>query len=65
MSLPRTCSVGLDLLSQLVHRQDDVDVDHVVEMPRDALELRDDVVADRGRDVEMMAGEVQVHQRSS
>ena len=56
--------VRLDFLSKLVHRQDDADVDHVVEMTREAVELRDDVVADGGRDLEVIAGEVQVQAHS-
>jgi hypothetical protein len=34
----------------------------VVEMAIDALELRDDVGADRGGDLETLAGEIQIHQ---
>jgi hypothetical protein len=34
----------------------------MIEVPRDPVELCDDVVADRGRDVQVIAGEIQVHQ---
>jgi hypothetical protein len=53
--------VDLDLVAELLDRHDDVDIDHVVEVPGDALELRHDVVADRGRDVQLMAGEAEIH----
>src|SRR5689334_7549923 len=52
---------GLDLLLQLVHRQHDVHVDHVIEVARHALQLVAHVAAERGRDVDMVAGELQVH----
>ena len=53
--------IDLSLVPELVHRQHHVDIDHVVEVPRDAIELGDDVIAERGRDVEVVAGQVQVH----
>src|SRR4029078_3811647 len=54
--------VRFHLLSQLVHREHHTDVDHVVEMPVDALELAHHIGPDRGGNFEMMAGEVKVHQ---
>ena len=60
--LARQVHVGLDALVELFHRHHHVHVDHVVEVPIDPFELRDDVVADRGRDFDVVAGEVQVHQ---
>src|SRR6266850_1749486 len=53
----------LGLLPLLVDGEDDVGVDHVVEMPRHPLELRMHVGADRGGHFEMMAAHVQVHSR--
>src|SRR6266567_2794966 len=53
--------VGGDLLPELVDREHDIDVDHVIEMPGDAVELRRHVIADRRCDHEMMAGQVQIH----
>src|SRR5712692_721456 len=51
----------LGLLPELVHGEDDVGVDHVVEMPGHALQLRLHVAADGGSHFEMMAAHVQVH----
>src|SRR4051794_29452779 len=50
-------------LAQLVHGEDDVCVDDVVEMPADALQLRAHITANRRRHVQMMAAHVQVHPR--
>src|SRR5579859_5352812 len=49
------------LLPDLVHGQDDVRVDHMVEMARHALELGTHVAEDGGGHFEMMAAHVQVH----
>src|SRR2546422_9872697 len=49
------------LLAHLVDGEDDVGVDHMVEMPGDALELGAHVAADGRGHVEMMAAHVQVH----
>src|SRR5687767_9885815 len=59
--LARHVHVGLDPLVELLHRHHDVHVDHVVEVPIDALELRDDVVADRLGDLDVVTGQVEVH----
>src|SRR2546421_10889002 len=48
-------------LLHLVDGEDDVGVDHVVEVPGDALELGAHVGQDRGGHVEMMAAHVQIH----
>src|SRR5947207_12484136 len=53
--------IGRYLLPELVDGEDDVDVDDVVEVTRQALELGRHVGADRRRDVEMMAAEIQIH----
>src|SRR3954469_7101789 len=53
------------LLADLVHREDHVGVDHMVEVPVDALELRAHVAQDRRGDVDMMAAHVEVHIPSS
>src|SRR5205814_1439133 len=50
--------VGGDLLPELVDRQHDIDVDHVVEVPRYTLKLGRYVFANGGRDQEVMAGQV-------
>src|SRR2546423_1090604 len=50
--------VAGDLLPELVDRQPDVDVDHVVEVARNTLELGRYVFANGGRDQEVMAGQV-------
>jgi len=52
---------GFAFLLQLVDREHDGDVDDVVEVTGDAVELRRHVVAQRGRHVDMMAGQLQVH----
>src|SRR6185436_15686615 len=49
------------LLPQLVHCEDHVRVDHVVEMPDHASKLGVDVLADRRGDVELVAADVEVH----
>src|SRR5438477_4557162 len=49
------------LLAHLVDGEDDVGVDHMVEMPGHAFELRSHVAANGGGHVEMMAAHVQVH----
>src|SRR5205823_945258 len=49
------------LLAHLVDGEDDVGVDHMVEMAADALELGAHVAADGRGHVEMMAAHVQVH----
>src|SRR5258706_7585629 len=49
------------LLAHLVDREDDVGVDHVVEMPAHAFELGAHVAANGGGHVELMAAHVQVH----
>src|SRR5947208_4707855 len=49
-------------LSYLVHTEHHADIDHMVEMPRHPVELVDDISADRGCDLKVMSGEVQVHQ---
>src|SRR5258707_870489 len=49
------------LLPDFVHGEDDVGVDHMVEMARHALELRAHVAADGRGHFEMMAAHVQVH----
>src|SRR3989440_9924512 len=49
------------LLAQLVDGEDDVGVDHMVEMPGHAFELGAHVAANRWGHVEMMAAHVQVH----
>src|SRR5215472_12035477 len=54
-----------DLLSQLVDREHDGDVDDVIEMPRQPRKLLHDVVPDRRSDLEMMAAETQVHRPTS
>src|SRR5207248_11507897 len=51
----------LRFLLDLVDGEDDVGVDHVVEVPGDALELGAHVSQDRGGHFEMMAAHVQVH----
>src|SRR4030081_950034 len=50
------------LLRQLVHGQNHMGIDHVVEMPRDALQLGAHVSAYCRGHFEMMAAHVQVHQ---
>src|SRR2546428_2628698 len=49
------------LLAHLVDGEDDVGVDHMVEMPGDALNLRADIAADGRGHFEMMATHVQIH----
>src|SRR5678815_514406 len=51
----------LGFLPQLVDREDDVGVDHVVEVARDPLQLAFHIAADRGGHVDMMAAHVQIH----
>src|SRR5688572_4548631 len=51
----------LGLLSLLVRREDDVRVDHVIEMARDPRDLGFDVAADRRGHFEMMAAYRKVH----
>ena len=46
----------------LLDGQQDVDVYHLIEMPRHAVQLVDDVLAQGGRDFEMMSADRQVHQ---
>jgi hypothetical protein len=53
--------VGRDLLPELVDRQHDVHVDDVIEVSRHPHQLVDHVITDRGRDVEMMTAQVQIH----
>src|SRR6266545_2595302 len=53
--------IGRHLLPELVDREHDVDVDNVVEVTRQPLELVCHVGADRRRDVEVMAAQVQIH----
>ena len=48
-------------LLQLLNRQDDIDVDDVVEMPKNPFHFRFDIAANCWRDIEMMPGEAQVH----
>src|SRR6185295_2178558 len=51
----------LGLLTNFVDREDDVGVDHVVEVPGHALELGTHVAEDGGRDFHMVTTHVQVH----
>ena len=51
------------LLSQLLHRQHTVNVDDLIEVPRDALELLLHVSAQGRSDLDMMAGDVELHSR--
>jgi hypothetical protein len=51
----------LGLLAQLVDGEDDVGVDHVVEVARDALDLGAHVVADRWGHFEVMTAHVEIH----
>src|SRR5688572_20823191 len=51
----------LGLLSLLVRREDDVSIDHVIEMACDARDLGFDVAADRRGHFEMMAAYRKVH----
>jgi hypothetical protein len=51
----------LGLPPQLVRRQDDMRVDHVVEVAPDAADLLLDIAAQRRGDVKVMAGNAQIH----
>jgi hypothetical protein len=51
----------LGLVSQLLHREDPVRVDHLVEMAHDALAFLLQVAAQGGGDLDVMAGDAQVH----
>src|SRR6267378_1751134 len=55
----------LRFLLRLVDGEDDVGVDHVVEVPSNALELGAHVAQDRGGHFEMMATHIEVHSLSS
>ena len=68
MSLPLTCSVTSAFCRrsfslQLLDRQQDVDVDDLVEVPRDAVQLGEHVLAQRGRDFEVVTADRQIHRR--
>src|SRR5436189_3848265 len=56
---------ALGLLADLVHGEDHVGVDHMVEVPVDALELRAHVAQDRRSDIDMVPAHVEVHIASS
>src|SRR5208283_626453 len=49
------------LLPELVDRKHDVDVDYMVEVPGQTHQLYGHVVADRGRDLEVMPTQIEVH----
>src|SRR5687767_11115136 len=59
--LARNVQRDLGLLRELVRGEDDVGVDHVVEMARDPGHLGLHVAAQRGSHFEVMATDVQVH----
>src|SRR5687767_13598370 len=59
--LARNVQRDLGLLRELVRGEDDVGVDHVVEMARDPGHLGLHVAAQRGSHFEVMAADVQVH----
>ena len=56
--LAANVEIGGDLLSELVDRQHDVHIDHVVEVARHALKLGCHVFANGGGDQQAMAGKV-------
>src|SRR5262245_40157749 len=49
------------LLPQLLDRQDAMHVDQRLEVARDPLELLRDVAAERGRDLDVVTGQVELH----
>ena len=54
----------LGLVTQLLHREDAVNVDQLLEMPGDSLEFLQDVAAKRRRNFHMMTAEIELHESS-
>ena len=53
----------LGLLSQFLHRQDAMHVDDLIEMASDPLELLLHIAAQRGGDLDVVTGDVELHSR--
>ena len=55
------CKGNFGLLFQLLHRKNDIDIDHLIKMVSDSLELRGDVLAQCRRYDEMMTADRKIH----
>src|ERR1700675_428571 len=60
--VPTQHESGLRFVAESFDREHAVDVDQLLEMPRDAFEFFQDVSAKRFRDFHMMAAEIELHE---
>ena len=49
-------------LLEVVYREQDLDIDHLVKVTRDPFELGGDVAAQGGRDLEVVTADRQIHE---
>jgi hypothetical protein len=62
---PAHMHIGFHFLSELFHRHDDIDIDHMIEVSVHAIELRNNVGAKRVGNGNVVSSDVQIHETTS